>query len=341
MGELAQSFLELNVYTAIAALAVFIVTLGFAPWIVGRLARGAAFVLRVSDRPNITFGELRPDPSTNPHPAYQTWHHLECVNEGQTGWRARLVRTKDARECRVTITFKPSSGDAPSKTDDGIFTLGATSERITTLFVDKPVVIPVYWVADAKRNIFASERGFATRPGYYVTGEKFIYHRAVRDNWKLDPGIYRLTVTVTWEGRRYEYSRELVIPDLASTASEPFDGGPDNRAFLRRVLDTTSADISAGQAILEECGRPREQYYGADPMHFLKYCTPKINSWLTLTSRHIAEHVPEYMGKFQSIGNVTYNTDEKPAMIQQLEAHLRQLESITDELRHRFDAASE
>jgi len=332
--------LEFNIYTTIVLALGAIVTLGFAPSILRWLTRAVAFMLRVSDRPNITFGALRPDPSSNPHPAYQTWHHLECVNEGQTGWRARLVRTKDARECRVSIAFTQSSGGGPSKIDDGIFTLGATSERIATLFVGKPVVIPVYWVANPPYGIFASERGFASRPGHYLTGEKFVYHRNLRDNWKLEPGIYRLTVTVTWEGRPYDYSQELVIPASANSEPEPNLVNPDSRAFLRRVLDLTSGDIEAGQAILEECGRPREQYYGAPPTHFMDYCIPKINSWLAWTRQHIAEHVPEYMGKFQSIGNVTHGTDEKPAMIQQVEAHLRQLESITDELRRRFDAAS-
>ena len=78
--------------------------------------------------------------------------------------------------CRVSIEFKPNFGSEPSKTDAGIFTLGARSETVTTLFVEKPVVIPIYWISGAEswRNIFYGESGLASKPGHYVTGETLI-----------------------------------------------------------------------------------------------------------------------------------------------------------------------
>ena len=42
------------------------------------------------------------------------------------------------------------------------------------------------------------------------------------------------------------------------------------------------------------------------------------------------------MGKFKNVGNVTHNTEVKPAMIQQLEKWLDNLGAIQEELRKRL-----
>ena len=43
--------------------------------------------------------------------------------------------------------------------------------------------------------------------------------------------------------------------------------------------------------------------------------------------------------QFNSYGNVTHDTDRKPAFVQQLEAQLKQLEWITDDLRKNMHRA--
>ena len=107
----------------------------------------------------------------------------------------------------------------------------------------------------------------------------------------------------------------------------------DRRNEYSRTLKVLSADIASGHELLEECGRPDADYRDAPPMHFMQYCIPKILSWHSQTAIHVSADAPDFMGKYQSTGNVTYGTDEKKAMIQALEAHLQQLEWITDKLR--------
>jgi len=161
------------------------------------------------DHPNIVFGGLSANVADRRVP-YQRWYHLKCVNEKRAGWRGKVSPSRDAHVCRVSLELKPSSGDAPPLNDDAIFTLGATSELVTTLFVEKAVSIPIYWVANT--NSASTPHGRAVTKGYYLTGAEWVLHPNLWHKWRIDPGIYRLTVTVTWEGQPFEYESELVSP---------------------------------------------------------------------------------------------------------------------------------
>jgi hypothetical protein len=77
---------------------------------------------------------------------------------------------------------------------------------------------------------------------------------------------------------------------------------------------------------------PREDYNFV-PMYFITNCAPKINAWFSQATRTVRQVAPEYFDKFENDGNVTHNTDQKAAMIQQLEGRLRRLGEITDDLR--------
>jgi hypothetical protein len=97
-------------------------------------------------------------------------------------------------------------------------------------------------------------------------------------------------------------------------------------------MDALGQHVRAGNGILEECGRPKETYHAA-PMFFVDVCMPKINEWYQLVRKDLAELIPEYAANFENVGNVTHNTDAKPAMIQQLERSLQRLDEIMDSLR--------
>ena len=94
--------------------------------------------------------------------------------------------------------------------------------------------------------------------------------------------------------------------------------------------------IVEAQEILDACGRPHEQMRGAGPMYFQEVCIPRINQFARDATTTIQEVAPEFMGKFQNVGNVTQGTDVKPAMIQQVERWLENLGAIQDELRKRL-----
>lgn len=110
----------------------------------------------------------------------------------------------------------------------------------------------------------------------------------------------------------------------------------DEKDRYRRAISRLDPLITEGNAILDSCGRPREQMRGADPMYFQNVCMPRINKFALHATATIREVAPEYVGKFQNVGNVTRNTDIKPAMIQQVERWLENLGAIQDELRKRL-----
>ena len=105
---------------------------------------------------------------------------------------------------------------------------------------------------------------------------------------------------------------------------------------VRRAIAAIDPLIGEAQAILESCGRPREQMIDAGPMYFQNVCIPRINKFALDATATIREVAPEYIGKFQNVGNVTHETDVKPAMIQQMERWLDNLGAIQDELRKRL-----
>jgi len=105
---------------------------------------------------------------------------------------------------------------------------------------------------------------------------------------------------------------------------------------VRRAIAAIDPLIGEAQAILDACGRPREHMVGADPMYFQEVCMPRINKFGRDADATIGQVAPEYIGKFQNVGNVTYGTEVKPAMIQQMERWLDNLGAIQDELRKRL-----
>lgn len=113
----------------------------------------------------------------------------------------------------------------------------------------------------------------------------------------------------------------------------------DNRDRFANGIAAIAPHLGTGNRLLEECGRPDEQYTGASPMHLLQYCLPKINKWWQDVAITIANSLPEYQAKMLNLGNVTYNTQTKKASIQALEKALETLGKIDDELRSRLHGA--
>jgi hypothetical protein len=142
------------------------------------------------------------------------------------------------------------------------------------------------------------------------------------------------TVTVRatpdwWRGRPASQTQQVAvaITDHRLTVTH---------AQVHAALSLFNALIGEAQSILDACGRPREKMVGADPMYFQEHCMPRINQFGRHATATITELCPEYLGKFQNVGNVTHNTDVKPAMIQQVEKWLENLGAIEDELRKRL-----
>lgn len=193
----------------VVSIVVLLVGWGFAPGLVsGAVKAGARVIFNIHDEPNIEFGQLRPDVENGWTP-YKTLYHVECVNRALRGWQRRIIRTQDANGCRATIEFVLSSGPGASLRDDAIFTLGATSEPIATLYVDKPVWIPVYWIAPTSGS--QTPPGPAAEQGYYVAGAGFMLNR----RWfkhRIPPGIYRGKVQVIWNQEPFSYDFELPVP---------------------------------------------------------------------------------------------------------------------------------
>ena len=65
-------------------------------------------------------------------------------------------------------------------------------------------------------------------------------------------------------------------------------------------------------------------------------CIPRINKFGRDCTTTIDRHAPEFRGKFQNVGNITHGTDIKPAMVQQVERWLENLDAIQGELRTRL-----
>ncbi len=120
----------------------------------------------------------------------------------------------------------------------------------------------------------------------------------------------------------------------ASQRDKKVSGAEKER--IRRSIAAIDPLIGEAQEILEACGRPHEQMRGADPMYFQRACIPRINRFAHDAITTIQEVAPEYMGRFQNIGNVFRGTDDKPVMIQQVEKWVENLGRIQDELRRRL-----
>jgi len=132
-----------------------------------------------------------------------------------------------------------------------------------------------------------------------------------------------------WRGRPSKREQRIAV---GITDHRPAVTPEEVRAAIARIDPL----ISEAQALLEACGRPREQMIGADPMYFLHECVPRINKFAQDATVTISEVAPEFLGKLQNVGNVTHNTDVKPAMIQHVEKLLENLGAIQDELRKRL-----
>jgi hypothetical protein len=171
-------------------------------WLAGKMG--------VTDRPHFVFGGVSANLQDR-RPSYRSLYHLGCVNQQRPGWITSHIRTRDANDCRVCLRFRLASGEWPAIEDEGIITTGATSDVVATLFVGKPVAIPLYWSADGNQPHPLRPSGEVLPTGYYVAGAEFLFHGEVRRSWRLTQGIYLVTVTVIWDRQPFEYEFELPV----------------------------------------------------------------------------------------------------------------------------------
>jgi hypothetical protein len=221
------------------------------------LARMCGF----NDDPEISFEAPSVDVTDSRMP-YRTWYHVRCTNRQLEGMKGKIVRTQDARDCHVAISFtNKANGSAITK--EGVFVVGATPpERSTTLFVDRPVLIPVYWVAESN-DAPDPLNGQMRMQGTYITGQEFIWWPQLWQQQQLPPGTYQGVVRVGWNRKVFEYAFDLEVTtactDLkqAQTDLELYydpdptsdfihimvrNNGPTDQ-FVGEVLDMEGAEI--------------------------------------------------------------------------------------------------
>ena len=190
----------------IVGILLFLVQL---PWqglkLVGRL-------IGITDQPQIEFGPVRAN-KDDPRPEYHDWYDVICTNRKRSGLWGQLASTKDALNCRAELDLRPSAGDGKSLKGDALLVLGATSDIVGTLFVDRPTPIHVYYVATKEHpaHPLAPWTGLQ-EGGHYLSGAEFTFHDDMSARWLIPPGIYVVTVTVFWETRPFPYSFELAVP---------------------------------------------------------------------------------------------------------------------------------
>jgi hypothetical protein len=144
-----------------------------------------------------------------------------------------------------------------------------------------------------------------------------------------DPALVRIKAQPSWwRGRSHELMQtvEIGITDHRDDARKRSDDTRDAIAAL-------DALIVRGNQLLELCGRPDEDYYGA-PMFFVDHCLPKMNEFGQEAANTVLRVAPEYIGMLVNTGNVTHG--DKKASVQQLERWLENLGAIQDELRKRL-----
>lgn len=195
------------------------------------------------------------------------------------------------------------------------------------------------WAGTVRVNCYAQfvdeEVRFSSSLGAHANGTLLIEFPQQKvdfasDPKEGDPAIIQVAAEpLWWHGRPSQRIERITI---GITDRRPTITPEQIRAAIARIDPL----IGEAQEILELCGRPREQMVGADPMHFMHVCVARINKFAQAAIKTINEVAPEWTGKLQNVGNVTHNTDVKPAMIQQLEKMLENLGFIQDELRRRL-----
>ncbi len=116
----------------------------------------------------------------------------------------------------------------------------------------------------------------------------------------------------------------------------------DEREAYKRTLATVENLLLMGSQVLGECGFDRESMHGyTSPkgrgagygVWFSEVASPKIMAFGMDARKRLGNCATNYLGTFENVGNVLHGTADKPAMLQQLEGWLRQLEKIADDLR--------
>lgn len=219
--------------------------------------------LGVTGRPNIILGPISAD-VTDPRPPFRSWYHVRCENVQRVGLRAKLRPTADARECRVTTTFTHKvSGDVMKR--DGVFVVGAVPpEAVTTLYVGKPVWIPVYWVAETGGTVHPL--GGQTCPaGTYATGQEFIWWPGLSARHQLPPGSYGVSVDVIWGRMTITHAFDLEVPIAEGAGGEPIEvtGLPPDSNYVQLLVRNSAAsqDFIADAIDFQNIeGPPQTQY---------------------------------------------------------------------------------
>jgi hypothetical protein len=213
--------------------------------------RMLARICGFDDAPNISFEAPSAD-GTDSRLPYRTWYHVRCTNTQLGGMRGKIVRTQDARDCHVTISFTNKvNGSAISK--EGVFVVGATPpERTTTLFVDRPVLIPVYWIAEASVEPDPLNGQVRAR-GTYITGQEFIWWPQLWQQQQLPKGAYQGAVKVGWNRKVFECTFDL---EVASASTDLEQAQTDLE--LRYDPDPTSDFIH----IMVKNNGPTDQFVG-------------------------------------------------------------------------------
>jgi hypothetical protein len=144
-----------------------------------------------------------------------------------------------------------------------------------------------------------------------------------------DPAVvvFRIKPIPWFFGRGEELT---VHSTVAITDHSPALGTSDQ---VRDAIEQITPLIVEAQAILNDCGFSDADMRGADPMHWLKYCNPRVLKLGAKAVNTLHRVAPDHLTRFQAVRLVTQNTHEKKAMIQTVERWQVNLLAIQDELR--------
>lgn len=195
-------------------------------------------VLGITDRPNIVIGasgrletlEMPDDPRI----LYKYWWHLGIENRQREGFRSGHLRTQNADECTVKLQFV----SATRIYEDAGMILGRASEfpgERMTLYRNEPTYIPVYFWAfrDGQNHPFGNPYGWLLNgEGVYISGAKFMTHPELSARQRIDPGDYKVMVTVTWNDKEHKVQFDLHVSEPNRTNAP--DNPPQHSAL--RVL---------------------------------------------------------------------------------------------------------
>jgi hypothetical protein len=192
--------------------------------------------------------------------------------------------------------------------------------------------VRVSWKAQCGDEIFsASQEQFsAGGSGSFSIGQVPVDF--VTDPKAGDPVtvIFRVELLPRWMGRP---TAAIAHANVGVIDHSPNLGSPEQ---LRDAIDQIKKLLREGQAILNECGYDDRVMTGAPPMHFLNECNPRILRFGAKATNTLRRVAPDYESRFDITGLITHNTDEVKAMIQQLDAWVKNLLAIEDALMARL-----